>query len=379
VSPGGLFRPGRPLSIEESTMSSFFTWLHECFAPARREQSPSREFRPTLEPLSERIMPAITYHGGPVLSHVDVSTVFYGQNWKNSDAWGLGRYQLDKYLSDITGSPYMAMLGEYGVGRGQFDKYDDVTDSSSPSATGTVTVKESQIQGMLTREILGGKLPYERGQQLYIVYLAPNVKSQFDQVSSFNKTGSYGHHGSFQLPFLNTVVYYSVIQDSSQPSGPISGLNRFQYLTEVTSHELAEAATDPDVRLTDTGNSGGGNSAWWDSDQYIYLYYAVPNPNYQKEIGDIVNLQYANFVANGTTYTVQKEWSNYWGRGILVNGSQGWRMNAGPDYFSYENSTSWNNGGYTAHEYYGTGTDGRTYLTFVTDTGALSGWYTLNG
>ena len=80
-------------------------------------------------------MPAITFHGGPVIAHVEVSTVFYGQSWNTSDPSAVNRGSLNQFQADITQSPYMAMLGEYGVGRGKLVSSDNVTGPARP-ATG---------------------------------------------------------------------------------------------------------------------------------------------------------------------------------------------------------------------------------------------------
>jgi hypothetical protein len=378
----------------KKTLKKLLAKMREWVEGGPGRQPRPRPFRPAVEALDSRIMPAITYHGGPVLSHVDVHNVFYGQGWKSADPFGVLGGSLNKFQADIAKSPYLAMLGEYGVGRGtteQFNSSDLVTYSSSPAAGTTASptlVKESQIQSMLITEILLHRLPRETGQQLYFVYLPPNVKSQWDQKSSFNLTGTFGHHGSFYVPGLvgNTPVYYAVIQDPSV-TPTIPGLNKFQQLTEVSSHELAEAVTDPDVRQSDAGPQGGGRSAWWDSDQVIPGPWGiswVPNPNYGNEIGDVVNLQFADFVANGQTYKVQKEWSNYFGKGIVANGNRAGMLDVPTSglpaalNFSYVTSNTWNNGGRTTSYYYATGNDGRTYLNFVTAAGDLSGWFTID-
>jgi hypothetical protein len=356
-------------------LKSYFSGVHRSRSSAASRRT--RQYRPTLETLDDRIMPSITYHGGPLLSHVEVHNVFYGQSWTSYDSWGLMRYSLDKFQSDITQSPYMAMLGEYGVGRGQFGGYDQTNDALGGS------VNESQIQGMLTREILSGNVPWETGQQLYFVYLPPNVRSAWDQANS-----TVGHHGSFVLPLwpYNSTVYYAVITHPTGNTGFSSSLNVFQNLTEVSSHELAEAVTDPDIRQVNT-NTDWTNShlGWIDRDQYLVTWYwwgpsVTPNPNFNSEIGDMVNWQYTNFVAKGTTYTVQKEWSNYYGGGIIANGNQAYMLDFPPNpaLFTYLTSTTWNNGGRTTTEYYAVGTDGRIYLDFVTAAGDLSGWFTVS-
>jgi hypothetical protein len=64
--------------------------------------------------------------------------------------------------------------------------------------------------------------------------------------------------------------------------------------TSVASHEMIEAVTDAAVGLATTY---GPPLAWYDATN--------------GEIGDICNAQQGTVTGgNGTTYTVQKEWSN---------------------------------------------------------------------
>src|SRR5438132_700743 len=70
-----------------------------------------------LEPLEERNVPAITYHGGALLPHVAVEADYVGNFW--STAAGLQEASdLNNFLDYLVNSPYMDMLSEYGVGRG---------------------------------------------------------------------------------------------------------------------------------------------------------------------------------------------------------------------------------------------------------------------
>ncbi len=256
------------------------------------------------------------------------------------------RYSLNQYQGDIVKSPYMAQLGEYGVGRGTFGGYDPVY--TGPTRGGTV--QESQIQGMLLGEILNGRVPWPAsGQQLYFVYLSPGVTSAFDQTNNFN-----GHHRLFTLlpGVYNIPVYYAVVPDT--------GFSSIASLTKVSSHELAEAVTDPDL--------GGG---WYGA------------AGTEAEIGDGLESQAASFVANGHTYTVQKEWSNQFGRGIVADGSKSGMLDAPTNfpyylsYFSYVGYVTVNSNGRWASGNYGWGYDGLTYYNFVTAAGDSAGWFTI--
>ena len=305
--------------------------------------------RPRLEvqQLDDRVVPStipVTYHGGPVIAHANVSDIFWGQNWNADDPTGTLRHNMTRFMGDIVKSPYMAQLGEYGIGRGSIGTPIDPV-YSGPTKSSTVT--EAQIQSMLTHEILSGRVPFPSGQQLYFVYLSPGVTSAFDRAHGYG-----GHHHSFELlPALPLFpVYYAVIPDTN--------FNSVGRLTEVSSHELAEAVTDPD-----------GKSGWYDSGG--------------NEIGDGLEGQKANLVVANHSWVVQKEWSNYYGRGIVADGTKAGMLDAPTTfpfyyaYFSYVAGNTWNNGGWTTNYEYATGYDGLFYDNFVTAAGDYAGWFTV--
>jgi hypothetical protein len=357
--------------------------------PSRvRRKAPG--FKPNLMALDRRNLPSVSFQGGPVIPHVDVHNVFYGQGWAGADKYGLQRAALNQFQSDITGSPYLAMLGEYGVGRGDFGGSNGVYGTSAPANNTTVT--ESTIQSMLSTEINAGRLPEETGRQVYFVYLPPTVKSAFDQANNF-----FAHHGSFQMQavhhlnifglnytyYTTDTVYYAVVQHP-QTTGDISGFNDLQSLTAISSHELSEAITDPDIRQTNNGTDwANSHLGWIDNQQYlvppIFGFSGIRNPNYRNEIGDMASGQYASFTANGTNYEVQKEYSVYFGGPIISNGSQGYLADVPGTNTAYF-STTWSYtdtvDGRSMTVLRAIGTDGRWYTNFQIAPGDYSGWFT---
>jgi hypothetical protein len=291
---------------------------------------PRDAVRPAVEHLEARVVPAVQvyYHGGPVVSHVDLETVYYGQDWAQA-ANQTNVQQLDGFAKTIAPSSYLAMLGEYGVGTGSFSQHDIVTNSQSPSSANpaTATVSDAQIQAMLASEIRLGHLHESTGQQVYAVYLPPGI-------TSANDSNDLAHHGSFTMQFphiargfspvtgtyiwyvdhysTDTVPYFVVPHPSSDSvwstpgtgnAGQVSASwSNFQKQTEVTSHELAETLTNPAQYQDSSGQWHGG---WWDDNSKDYL----PAGN---EIGDIANL--SSTTLDG--YVVQREWSNYFNRNI---------------------------------------------------------------
>ena len=122
---------------------------------ARTYAQPPRTARPQLEALEDRLVPSgVNYNGGPVLQHVQVENLYYGQAWAPNQT---NINQLDQFMKTITGSDYMSMLGEYGVGKGSFLGHDIVNNASSPAAG--ATLNEFQIQYMLSQEILNKHVP----------------------------------------------------------------------------------------------------------------------------------------------------------------------------------------------------------------------------
>jgi hypothetical protein len=244
--------------------------------------------RPRLEALEDRRLMAagVTYHLGAVIPNVKVETVYWGSDWYLGGQNNLSQQaqQYDNFFKVLTNSSYVDLLNQYGAYRGQF-LGDYKTDYQQP----TKTVNDGQIQAMLSHEIRSSinsySLPRPDGNTLYVVVLPPNVESSTvingaTWTSGFEKNLKhfYAYHNSFSEPGLGN-VFYAVI---ANPTGNqrIDSLDVFQQMTEVGSHEMAEAVTNP---------NGGG---WYDGSG--------------NEIGDLANKIYGNYQG----YVVQQEWSN---------------------------------------------------------------------
>lgn len=235
------------------------SWLSRFnpFAP-RCEHTPSRlpaaarpSFRPSLEALEDRCVPTVDYFGGPVIPHVEVNTLFLGQQWvpssPNNDS--VIGYGMNAYLQSIVNSPYMDMLSQYGVGRGSFgssgtewltnDPYMQASmDDYDPLSNGM-----TELQNMLVNAIGQGGLAPPNANQLYIVFLPPG-EQVLGPMGQWNTQAFLGYHDSFNSPYGR--INYAVLPF---PGGPNPGVNgtptAFDSLTTIVSHELSEAVTDP--------------------------------------------------------------------------------------------------------------------------------------
>ncbi|HYL85435.1 MAG TPA: hypothetical protein VE263_14455 [Candidatus Angelobacter sp.] len=219
-------------------------------------------------------LPHLVYNGGPLLTSVEVTTIFWGAAWTQPAQAPLIP-QVNSFFDFILQSSLMDVLAEYSVpGRniGHGRRIATVTITNSEPGGGTGTVSDAQIQQALQGWIGAGTIPAVTANTLYFVYLPPGVVSTLGGSASCQQY--CGYHNQ-----VNGTIFYAV-----EPFITCVGCSFgtiFNSLTKVSSHELCEAITDPAL------------NAWFD-------------PNSGDEIGDICN----GSVAQLGGFTVQAEWSN---------------------------------------------------------------------
>ena len=219
--------------------------------------------------------------GGPVISSVKVYAVYWGSGVQFQD-------HLNAFFPAVTNSVYFDWLSEYNsstgaIGRGSFGG--SVVDTTAPTS-GTVT--DAQVQARIAKLIDAGKLPANDGSNLYMNYFAPGVTVTGPNGSGTSCVEFCAYHGTFTKG--GNDAFYGVMPDLGGACASGCGNGTAQdNITEVSSHEMIEAVTDPAVGLATTA---GPPLAWYDQTH--------------GEIGDICAGN-AGVVAG---FTVQLEWSN---------------------------------------------------------------------
>ena len=213
----------------------------------------------------------LTYRGGPLLSAVEVTTIFWGAWWKTAPQNALVA-RLNTFFDDILVSALIDQLKEYGVtgtpiGHGK--RVATLTVDLAPSATVDDTAITAFLQGLLK----AGSVPAAGKNSLYFIYLPSGVTVTMSGQASCQ--AFCGYHDA-----TGGATYYAV-EPYPDCQGCLGGLSAFDALTETSSHELCESITDP--------VPGQG---WYD--------------DANGEIGDICAWQTKTVGA----YTVQMEWSN---------------------------------------------------------------------
>jgi hypothetical protein len=217
--------------------------------------------------------PKLTYRNGPLLTAVEVFTIFWGPAWQQGPQSAMAT-QINQFFDYILTSPLIDQLAEYSVpgkpiGHGK--------------RTGTITittpklghsVSDTAIQHMLQQEIsTNPAVPHPTPNTLYFVYLPPGVRVV--QGGSASCQAFCGYHSD-----ISGQIFYAAMPYPGC-SGCLGGLSGIDALTSTSSHELSEAITD--------AIPGQG---WYD--------------DANGEIGDICAWKTKKVGA----YTVQLEWSN---------------------------------------------------------------------
>jgi hypothetical protein len=236
----------------------------------RRAGEPQDLFdgRPHPAPLDARL----TYRNGPLLTNVEVFTVFWGKLWGGTASSRSLMDGIDKFFADILVSPLLDQLGEYSVpgmtiGRGSFT---GSTAISANAPAGSIT--DSALDQELRSWLAAKKVPKMTRNSLYFIFLDPGVVSIMGGSRSCQNYCGY-HNNSGKACYA--VMPYPTC------GGCLGGLSALDALTGTSSHELCESITDPVP-----------GSGWYD--------------DVNGEIGDICAWSFKQVAG----HNVQMEWSN---------------------------------------------------------------------
>jgi len=246
-------------------------------SPARRPQTkfqhPLRIVPLHTAPLlAAAIRPELTYRNGPLLTNVEVFTVFWGVAWQDANNSAVAE-QMNEFFDFILTSKLIDQLAEYNIeGKtiGHGKRTGSLTLTTSEPGT---QLQDRAIQKMLQEEIAAGMLPKNNANSLYFVFLPPGTQVELAGAASCSDFCGY-HDATSDHVFYATMPYGNC-------SGCQGGLATLDALTTTSSHELCEAITDP--------VPGEG---WYD--------------DANGEIGDICAWKTKKLDG----YTVQLEWSN---------------------------------------------------------------------
>ncbi|MBV8726974.1 MAG: hypothetical protein JO233_04250 [Candidatus Eremiobacteraeota bacterium] len=213
----------------------------------------------------------LEYHGGPLLTSIQIKAVFWGDAWHNDTSAVAMKPQIEKFLQWIVTSALVDQMAEYSTATQQIVR-GAYQGSALIPGTVAATVTDADVQNQLTN--FWKSQPNLGASALWPVFLPPNV-----QISAFNQRSCVDFCG-YHEAVSNTAYAVVPFPDCSSCIG---NMQPFDSLTTVVSHEVCEAITDPFA------------NGWYAPNGY--------------EIGDLCAVPtWQTKTLNG--YTVQKEWSN---------------------------------------------------------------------
>jgi hypothetical protein len=231
-----------------------------------------------------------TYHHGPVINTPQVHILFVGDWSSTADQSRLA--SLTQFVEDLLNSRYMNILSQYGCG-------------TSGTVTGTTTVatpdnnlSATDIHGIIQTALDNNQLPEPTNQAICVLMYLDDATAVNDAeakavLCEAASDNAFGYHDHFVTTAGNTYPFAVVpgLTDTclrnSCPTDSTCSLQlsetQEQRQTQVTSHELSEMFSDPQL------------NAWY-------------SPS-QGENGDICNGQSATITVGSNTWTVQKMYS----------------------------------------------------------------------
>ncbi len=256
--------------------------------------------RMTIQSTKTDAAPKVLYFGGPVISAVKIVSVFWG-----SKVNPIIKNGIDQFYVDVTNSTYMDWLNnEYNTSRKTSDGSRDGTGQSigrgmlfksvviNPINT-AVKLDKVDVEAEIVKQIANNSLPAPDANTLYMIAFPKGITLTTGGIASCQAW--CGDHEGFTDPKYGN-IYYAMMPDLTGACqfGCSYGSNMLDSFTNIASHEIIEAITDP--MCPNIGQDGGYPAAWLSADQ--------------NEVGDLCTTSKATLKVGSKTYAVQGEWQN---------------------------------------------------------------------
>jgi hypothetical protein len=238
------------------------SWFRRLFGKrssvAGRSRRPSPA-RPRLEALEDRQVPTVSFFGGNLLPQVQAQALYLGNEFTAAPA-STETATLDAFLKDLTGGPYMQALSRAGYNVGPGSAVGGAVDKTALTVGSTIS--DAFIRRRLQADVTSGLLQTPNANTLYVVYVEPDVAVNLGFGQGTTQQGILGYHTAF-LGANGAPIRYAVVVSPRGAAGNSvlpEATTAIDQLTAVTSHEVAEAVTDPDIN----SNVNHGRLGWFD-------------------------------------------------------------------------------------------------------------------
>src|SRR5262249_9372734 len=242
--------------------------------PTRRPSRRPNSVRLQVEALEDRQVPTVSFFGGNLLPHVQAQALYLGNEVSSAPA-NTETATPDAVLGDIPGGPYMQALARAGYNVGTGSAVAGAVDRTSLTVGSTIS--DAFIRARLQADISSGLLQAPNANTLYVVYVEPDVAVNLGFGQGTTQQGILGYHTAFVGANGAPIRYAVVVSPGGAARNSVlpEATTAIDQLTAVTSHELAEAVTDPDIN----SNVNKGRLGWFDPRRGEIADITENNPN----------------------------------------------------------------------------------------------------
>ena len=230
----------------------------------------SRDFRPARAARTGG-NPNMTYHGGPIMTTVVSTAIWWGRSWGTYS--GDKMTGIDLWYSGHSGSNYAKTVGEYTGTNGSVGStlthQGHLVDTSTASGGNRTSV----ILAEVCKQISAGHLvPDSSGNGYYPVY--SDVKRGNAGYCAWHSVGSCTV-GTTTVP-VQFAFFFNLDGDPGcDPQDTQTGHSQgLAALANVTAHEISEARSDPanpGAWYDNSGAENGDKCAWTFNVPYVYF------------------------------------------------------------------------------------------------------------
>jgi hypothetical protein len=209
--------------------------------------------------MEDRQLPTVSFFGGNLLPQVQAQALYLGNEFSSTPA-NTEPATLNAFLKDITGGPYLQALAHAGYNVGPGSAVVGAVDPTSLVVGSTIS--DAFIRDRLQADVKSGRLQAANANTLYVVYVEPDIAVNLGLGQGTTQQGILGYHTAF-LSANGAPIRYAVVVSPGGAAGNSvlpEATTAIDQLTAVTSHELAEAVTDPDIN----SNVNNGRLGWFD-------------------------------------------------------------------------------------------------------------------
>lgn len=243
-------------------------------------------------------LPAITYHGGALISTPTIYIIWYG-NWNrgNGTDTPTGQAIVRDFAKSIGGSNYFLINTSFSAGgyniSGSVNFGGETTDAYSQ----TTRLTDTKVRTVVSSAITSGRLPYDTNGVYFVL-----TSSDVSESSGFCTQYCGWHTASTITPGH---IRYSFVGNAArclnacaiQTTSPNSNAG-VDAMLSVMAHELEEATTDPDPvsGWVDSNNAENGDKCAW---TFGSRQFTAPN-------GSIYNMTLSGGGATTRNYLIQR-------------------------------------------------------------------------